>query len=382
MASARLETAPDLAFLFATSRLDPEALTAGVLEVVGAATPLFGGNANGVISNDFVGYDGFQAGVAVFRFAGIEFELFRQEGVAFAERETGRALGEQIAKKLEAASAVEPSLLMFYDSVNRLEGHFIMNLATPLLEGMGESLDPWPDMAGARVMGDMKFNPTVQWCGQDILRDAAVALALWGDVEMHTGILHGCRPVSAYHTITTADGPVVLEVDEEPALDWVGDLLGPAIADDFDKCKFFVTLGVNHGDRWAAFDEDHYANKMCVGVDADRRGLVISEPLPAGTEVQLMRRSIDPDYNYQNALDLIDGVYATGRTPFFGMYINCAGRAAAYYGSEEEEATYVQKAVDGKFPVLGAYEAGEITRVYKSMQLLDWSGILNVFSHA
>jgi small ligand-binding sensory domain FIST len=160
----------------------------------------------------------------------------------------------------------------------------------------------------------------------------------------------------------------------------VGDMLGGELLDSHDQYKFFVTFGVNHGDRWGPFVEDHYANKMCVGVDSERGGLILAEPLAAGTEFQLMRRNFEPLYTRDHAVALIDSIEAAGRRPVFGFYLNCAGRAAAYYGSDEEEAAHVQDAVDGRFPLLGVYEAGEITRVNDEMQLLDWTGIFNVFS--
>jgi hypothetical protein len=256
-----------------------------------------------------------------------------------------------------------------------------MNLATPLIEGLTKYLPISLPIAGSRVMGDMKFNPTFQWCGQDLLKDSAVALLCSGNLRVYTKVLHGCRPTSAYHRITKADGPVVLEIDERPALDLVGDILGPQLRNDYQQYKFFVTFGVNYGEKWGTFNEDQYANRMCVNVDRSRAGLVLAEPLPEGTEFQLMRRSFDMDQYRSDTSSLLDEISTDNYVPFFALYLNCAGRAATYYGSEEEEAAYVSQGLNNRVPLLGVYEAGEITRIKQDLKLLDWSGVLLIFSY-
>lgn len=374
-------TAPDVVMVFSTARQDAARLTEGIREIVGDGPAFFGGNANGVISNKFVGYDGFQVGVAALWFDGVDVQLFKEVGVAHREDELGNDLGKQIREALDDGGAGdEAALLFFYDSVNRKSGRFQMNLATPLIDGMNRHLSDWPTTAGARVMGDMKFNPTFQWYRDELLQDSAVAMLLSGGIRMHTTVIHGCQPASAYHHITASDGPTVLEIDGHPAMDQAAALLGREMLDDHDRYKFFVTFGVNHGERWGDFVAENYANKMVVGVDAARRGIVLAEPLATGTVFQFMRRNFEPAYTHDAAATLLEQIDASGRLPVFGFYLNCAGRGAAYYGNDDEDAIHVQRAVGDRFPLIGAYEAGEITSVNGQMQLLDWTGILNVFT--
>jgi hypothetical protein len=369
-----------LAIVFCTSSLEAEALTKGIRSVLGPTVLLFGANANGVISNHFIGYDGFYFGLALLHLPGINVKLFSYTGIAFNEAVAGNILGSLIAPELPDQQE-NPCLLFLYDSVNRQKKRFTMNLATPLIDGLNKYLPISLPIAGSRVMGDMKFNPTSQWCGQDLLKDSAVALLLSGNLRVYTKVLHGCRPTSAYHRITKADGPVVLEIDERPALDLIGDILGPQLRNDYQQYKFFVTFGVNYGEKWGAFNEDQYANRMCVNVDRNRAGLVLAEPLAEGTEFQLMRRSFDMDQYRTDTSSLLDEISSDNFVPFFALYLNCAGRAATYYGSEEEEAAYVAQGLNNRVPLLGVYEAGEITRIKQDLKLLDWSGVLLIFSY-
>jgi small ligand-binding sensory domain FIST len=91
-----------------------------------------------------------------------------------------------------------------------------------------------------------------------------------------------------------------------------------------------------------------------------------------------MRRSLDFAYIRKRAEDILGRI--GDRKPFFALYIDCAGRASAYCGTEREEAEEVQKVIGSKMPLLGVYSGVEIAKVGKGMQALDWTGVLCVFS--
>jgi hypothetical protein len=41
-------------------------------------------------------------------------------------------------------------------------------LATPLVEGMGQSIGTWPPAAGVGMVGDLQLDPTYQWFDDQI----------------------------------------------------------------------------------------------------------------------------------------------------------------------------------------------------------------------
>lgn len=339
---------------------------------------LFGGYSNGAIDNTHVGYDGFQAVVGVFQSDEASIDLYKQEGIAFSEYETGKGLAQKIkADPLDQDS----NLLIFFDAVNRQKGRFQMNYGAPFMQGIKEEWAFWPNIAGARLLGDMRFKPTYQWFGDELLQNAAMALAFRGNIQMEVKVLHGCTPASAYHTVTRTEGASVVEIDGEPALDFVGNIFGPELAEDYRKLKFFVTMGKNLGDKWALNSYTDYVNRMCVGIDEKRRGLRMAEvDLVEGTEFQLMRRGFEMDYVVDEVRATIENVKQSGRRPIFALYLNCAGRAASYSQNTEEDAHYLQRAIQNEFPVLGIYEAGEFAKVGGEFQVLDWTGVFCLFS--
>jgi hypothetical protein len=363
--------------MFVTPKHDPIQVRDGVRSVIGPAARLFGGYSVGIITKDALGYEGYQLGVAVFSSDSMEIDMFIEKGLIGNEINVGVALGNQIKSKDYKG---EPNILLTYDSVKeRPSAGIALNMATPLLEGMGKSLGTWPRAAGVGVMGDFSWSPTFQYFDDLIEQQAAMALVLSGGAQMDTIIMHGCKPSSDYHTVTKAEDNVVLEIDNKPAVDMIAELLGPGDQTSWENYPLFITLGVNKGDKFGEFKEEEYVNKLCMAVDKERGGLVMFGPdLTVGSEVQLMRRSIDFKYVGQRAEDLLARV--GDRRPFFALYIDCAGRASAYCGTEGEEAEEVQRIIGPKMPLLGMYSGVEIAKVGGDMQELDWTGVLCVLS--
>jgi hypothetical protein len=365
----------DLVLMFATSKHDPVAFRDGVRSVVGRGARLFGGSAVGVITNERIGYGGFQAGVAAIATGDTRADLFLEGGLPDDERAVGAALARQI---VDRGYAERPSLLLLYDSVKRGElGEALsMTLPTPFIAGMGEVLGEWPSVAGCGLLGDMQFNPTFQWFDDRVVHHSAMALALTGGVRMDTIIMHGCAPSTSYKMITKAEGNVVLEFDGRPAVEAVSSAFG----DDrsWEEYPLYITLGMNHGDRFDPRDED-YVVRLCMDVDRERGGLVVlGDDMQAGTEVQLMRRTLDLDYVRRRAEELL--AKAGEREPVLAIYVDCAGRAGAYCGTDFEEAQGVQEAIGSKMPLFGWYVGCELAKAGPVMQSHNWTGILSILS--
>jgi len=226
-------------------------------------------------------------------------------------------------------------------------------------------------------MGDYSCTPTKQWTGLGMTQHSALALAFTGNVILDHVIMHGCRPATSYYTVTKAEGQTILEINNRPALEFLDSILGPAIP--VEAYPFFLILGLNRGDKWGDFDENSYANRLCLAIDKERGGLVMFEPdFVEGTEFQVMYRSLDLDYMAPRIEEIF--TRADDRTPVFALYIDCAGRAAGYGGVDMEDAVIVQKAVADRVPLLGIYTGVEIARVENAPRGLDWTGVFCLFS--
>jgi len=367
-----------LVFIFTTSRHLPAQFAAGVRSIINKAEIFLGGCGVGVITNDHLGYDGYQCGVALIESDTIHIDAFLQRNINNNEYKTGFELGQQIN---DTDFDGELNLLVFYDAVNRTSGKLQMTMGTSFVKGLYGGMPSLPVTAGGGLTGDMQFSKSFQWWQQEIISCAAFALSFSGAARMHSTIMHGCMPASAYHTITKADNSVVLEIDNEPALQFVQRIIGDQSGLSFENFGFFLTIGINHGQEYEAFDTNNYSNCMCVNIDKKRQGLVMVENnLQAGMRMQLMRRSLDFNYIYEATDNLLKEIDAQQRKPVIAFYIDCVGRAAYYLGSDKEEAAEVQMALKNKVPLLGFYSGVELAKVGNFLQPLDWTGVLAIIS--
>ncbi len=364
----------DLVLLFSTSRHDAARLRSAVAEVIGAAVPIVGGGCAGAISNDRFGYDGDQVILAACSLKGAACELTCEGNIVEREFEAGVSLGKHLA---EAGVTPESSVLLFYDAIDRSLGAPRLVQATPLLAGIEQALGFNAPIVGAGLQGDYIASPTKQWTGQGLDQHTALALSFSGDVRVDSVIMHGCRPATGYYTVTKAEGQVILEINNEPAIAFLDKLLGPAIKPK--DYPFFLVLGINKGDKWGEFDEEIYINHLCLALDEERGGIVMFESdMVSGTEFQIMYRTLEPHYMPARMEKLFADLKR--REPVFALYINCAGRAAGAGGQDIEDALTVQETVAGRVPLLGLYTGVEIAPVQGKSRGLDWTGVFCLFS--
>ncbi len=365
----------DAVLLFSTARHDQSLLRDAVISVTGASVPVYGGGSVGVITNEYFGYAGDQIAAACIWLDGVGLEALIDGGLKDSEEEAGMRLGKRLAG---LGTGPESPVMLFYDALDSSNG-MRMLMATWLLAGIEKGLGFLPDLTGAGLMGDHACSPTSQWIGDGMGQHQAIAFAFSGDIRIDSVIMHGCRPATRYYTVTKAAGQVILEINGKPAIQFIDELIDSAVAPE--AYPFFLIFGVNHGERWAEYDEDYYASRLCLGIDKESGGIVMFEPdMVEGTEFQLMFRSLGLDYIKPKIDKVFDGL--DGREPVFAVYIDCAGRCSGYGGMDMEDALVVQKTVAGRVPLLGLYTGVEIASIGGRPRGLDWTGVFCLFSQS
>src|SRR5665213_2883966 len=160
----------DLVMLFSTTKHDATKLKAAVRSVIGDRAKIVGGNAVGILTADNLSYLGSEVGVAGIQTGSGKIDLFIERNIDKNEFESGVALGKQIAAK----NFADPSLLLMYDSIKK--AGTALNMATPMLEGIGKSMKSWPVTAGLGMLGDLQFNLTQSYFQDSVEQQAATAV--------------------------------------------------------------------------------------------------------------------------------------------------------------------------------------------------------------
>jgi hypothetical protein len=368
-----------LVLAFCTAKHDYQACFAGIKSEVGDV-PVIGGPAIGVITGGNIGYGGYQMGVAILP-DDLTCNCAAIGGLDKGEENAGLELGRQLSRKRNPG---EKLTLLFYDSVKSPPPPApVLNVSSYLLGGFEKGAGKGvPLIVGAGLIGSFTFDRGKLFCGTKAAAQHAVAATISGECSVNVTIMHGCKPMSDYHTITKVEGPVVYEIDSKPALRMIDDLLGNQ---DWQRRLplLLITLGVNHGEKYAPYNEENYVNRLIVGIIPEKKAIVLFEAdFEEGTEFQFMRRSAElmEESAERRSREAIANLQRNKHEPFFAFYIDCAGRAAAFSGAEKEEASIIQTNIGQNIPLLGIYSGVEIAPLIGKSRGLDWTAVLLLLS--
>jgi len=373
---------PDLVLAFCSGQIDPDEFFQGLQSVVGNQTPIIGGSAIGILTNDELSYEGYPVGITILQSDSLRYKIAAAGALDQDERQAGRQLAEKLTCEPE-----DKLLLMFYDSVKIPATETsppVMNASPPLITGIEETFGLNIPIIGAGVLGDYTFGLTKQFCGSYVGNQSVVGALLSGNFEPYFRIMHGCTPMDGlYHTITKIEGPVIYELDGKPIVEMIDTMCGNQDWQHQIPVKR-LSIGVNMGEKYEDFQENHYVNRLITGVLPTREGIVIFEPdLEQGTEIQFMIRDADVIIASarNNSLELMEHIYADGRKPVFGLYIDCAGRSASVSETLTEEASEVIEVLNRyNTPLLGFYSGVEVAPFLGKSRGLDWTGVLLVIT--
>lgn len=371
-----------LAFAFCRGKVDHDEFLKGLQSVLGDGVPVVGGSAIGIITNDYLSYEGHASGVAVMEADGLHRNVAAIGDVDKDERLAGQRLG----RKLSNGSDHE-LMLMFWDSVKSPPTQTappIMNASGPLIEGIKEASESNVPILGAGIVGDYEFSPTKQFCGSHVGSQSVVGVLLSGSFKTYFRIMHGCTPKDGiYHTITKIEGPILYEMDGKPVVEIIDEVYGNQDWREQVPVKR-LTIGVNYGEKFGDYEEGHYINRLITGVLPNGEGVVLFEPdLEKGTEVLFMLRDNKTaiESAQRNSAGIMEEIKADGKTPFFGFYVDCAGRTARFSDSLTEEASKVQQVFkEHNTPLLGFYSGVEVAPILGKSRGLDWTGVLIVLA--
>ena len=375
-------TRPDLVIAFCAGGLNHDEFFKGLQSVAGPHTPIIGGSSIGIITNKEISYHGLPAAAALIQSDTMEFMVKAVGGLDQNEFSTGQRLLETFPRSQE-----EKLLLAFYDSVRVPASENappVLNSSAPLIAGMEDVLQRELPIIGAGLLGDYAFSPTRQFCGSFVADQHAVACLVSGRISVYHVIMHGCVPLDGvYRRITRIQGSVLYELDGEPIVPLINQIYGST---DWQSQRpvNFLTIGVNHGERYGLPQENSFVNRLITGVIPDGSGIGMFEPdLAPDIEIQFMIRDNKMMVSSvrENTTRLLGKIQADQKRPLFSLYIDCAGRTAELSYTEGEEATEVQKILNLRnIPLLGFYSGVEIAPLFGRSRGLDWTGVLMIIA--
>ena len=350
----------DVAVVFAGTRHDDDEFSA-VLSAVRRTLPsaiILGCSATGVLSGTEEVENA--SAVAVLALGGepLPTPIF-VSGVRSDPRGAGARLGREALRALRG-NPVGAALAVLVDPSELDATDFVAGIA-----------DAAPDLliTGAGASGGEQ-GCRIFW--KDAAQtDAAVALVIPPALHPSLGVTQGCQAVGAPHTITAAEGNLILEIDGRPAVEALEKALRDPSHPGLRQMSGHLLAGIS---ELGAGGRSDYMVRPFEIANNDRPALAVYEPVRSGQTISFTLRDAIGAREDMKAM-LEEQAESRPAPPAFGFYFNCAGRGSALYGQAGLDPELIQRRFGG-LPVAGLESSFEIAPTCGRPRIHMFTGVL------
>lgn len=182
-----------------------------------------------------------------------------------------------------------------------------------------------------------------------------------------------CRLLSPLVTVTRTRGAMLLEIGGMPALSM---LTSSAQAQE-ERPHVLIAIAKSEGALSA--EGRSLALRAIVGVDPERGGIMLTDPLPEGTKVAFaVRDAHGARVDLEAHLRTLRRNCA-GTAPTFGFFVSCAGRGRSLYETASVDVRLIQQHFPD-MPLVGLHSTFELAPLDGRLTPQIHTGIVSVFS--
>lgn len=361
-------TRADLAMIFFTADHagHPRELVSSLLRSVGTDC-VVGSSAAGVMTGE--GEIEGSSGVAVLVIAAEEIvgRPFMFEPLRGNETNLGASFGDFLLKTRDENSLI----ILLPDTYN--------GNPQPLLGSMASRAGFYP-VIGAGSTENGAAGATFQLCGDKLATNAIAGAYLSGDFQVRVDITQGCQPISEPMVITKAEGNLIVEINDRPALDVFARLLKGPLADDLRRALMVLFVGLPASREENSVAAGNYLVRNIVGLDGEKGILGVAEQVSEGEAVIFTMRDGQRARDDLDQMLLRQAEGLAGKKPALGWYFNCCARGSSLYGIPGIDSAYIRQGL-GDFPLIGMFGGYELAPLGKANHLFAYTGVLALITN-
>ena len=284
------------------------------------------------------------------------------------ETNLGASFGEFLAKTQEQNSL----LVLLPDTYN--------GNPQPLLRSMASKAG-FHRVVGAGSTENGTVGTTFQLCGDKLATNSVAGAYLSGGFNAHVDITQGCQPVSEPMVITKAEGNLIHEINNRPAIEVFARLLKGPLADDIRRALMVLFVGVPADREENSVAAGKYLIRNIAGLDPQKGILGVAEEVSEGEAMIFAMR--DGQRAREDLGQMLERQVSTlnGKKPAFGLYFNCCARGSSLYGFPGIDSAYIHQAL-GDFPLIGMFGGYELAPLGRANHLFAYTGVLALITES
>jgi small ligand-binding sensory domain FIST len=279
-------------------------------------------------------------------------------------RDHDEEVGAQIAQML---GTDQDSLLALFPDTYNGQPH-------RLLRSMEQKIGFVP-VVGVGSSENGTAQATYQICGEQCRSNSVAGLQLSGSFEAIIDITQGCQPITEPMVITKAEGNLIFEINDRPALEVFAKLLKGPLAEDLRRALMFIFVGLPAGQDQRTIGPGQYLVRNIIGLDPAKGIVGIADQVREGQTIIFTLRDGQRAREDLNQMLERQARKLEGRRPAFGFYFNCCARGNSLYGMPGIDTAYIQQAL-GDFPLLGTFGGYELAPLGSKNHLFAYTGVL------
>jgi small ligand-binding sensory domain FIST len=185
--------------------------------------------------------------------------------------------------------------------------------------------------------------------------EGGVAIALAGALRADVVVSQGCRPVGPGLTVTRSEGNVLVELDGQPAVERVEQVLRTLDAAERERLRHGLYMG--RAARGDASGRGDWVIRNLLGADRDRGVIAVSDLV---TEGETMRLHVRDAESAREDLAMLLSPQVVDSPAGAALMFACNGRGHAFHHDADGDISVLQSALGGAVPAGGMFCAGEI----------------------
>ena len=238
-----------------------------------------------------------------------------------------------------------------------LSDPFSTNLE-PLLTGLDYALPAGAKIGGLASAGRAPGqNALFRSAGTE--RSGALLLTLEGALAVDTVVAQGCRPIGEPLTVTQCERNLLLEVNHQSPLKYLGGLIERMPEGDRELMRTALFLGLQMDPLQVDPRPGDFLIRNLVGIDYQRGVLAVGGLLQQGQMVQFHLRDRATSAEDLDRLLTRHGATRPAVAPAGALLFSCVGRGAHLYGEPNHDSELFHRRV-GEVPLGGFFCNGEI----------------------
>jgi small ligand-binding sensory domain FIST len=214
--------------------------------------------------------------------------------------------------------------------------------------------------------------------GHQYFKRGLVAVGLSGNIEVDTIVAQGCRPIGKALTITKCNQNLLAEVDHQPTLKYLSDLVDGLSEYDKQLMRNSLFIGLEIDPFTAEPKRGDFLIRNLVGIDYNTGVVAVGAPLHEGQIVQFHLRD---RVTSAEDLDLMLAQY-TGNEPRGSiggaLLFSCVGRGRYLYGKPNHDTQAFLSKV-AQVPLGGFFCNGEIGPVGSATYIHGYTSSFGIF---